>query len=70
MSAVLSGYEINAIRQAVIIIIIIIIIIAIVIIIIIIIIIVIIMNFIEISCLIAQAQYLTNWGDCIIYIKL
>ena len=28
------------------------------------------MNFIKVSCLIAQAQCLTNWGDCIIYIKL
>ena len=28
------------------------------------------MNLIKISCLIAQAQCLTNWGDCIIYIKL
>ena len=27
------------------------------------------MNFIKVSCLIAQAQCLTNWGDCIIYIK-
>ena len=25
--------------------------------------IIIIMNFIKVSCLIAQAQYLTNWGD-------
>ena len=33
-------------------------------IIIIIIIIIIIMNFIKVSCLIAQAQCLTNWGDC------
>ena len=32
-------------------------------IIIIIIIIIIIMNFIKVSCLIAQAQCLTNWGD-------
>ena len=40
------------------------------IVIIIIIIIIIIMNFIKVSCLIAQAQCLTNWGDCIIYIKL
>ena len=39
-------------------------------IIIIIIIIIIIMNFIKVSCLIAQAQCLTNWRDCIIYIKL
>ena len=38
--------------------------------IIIIIIIIIIMNFIKVSCPIAQAQCLTNWGDCIIYIKL
>ena len=30
----------------------------------IIIIIIIIMNFIKVSCLIAQAQCLTNWGDC------
>ena len=37
---------------------------------IVIIIIIIIMNFIKVSCLIAQAQCLTNWGDCIIYIKL
>ena len=36
----------------------------------IIIIIIIIMNFIKVSCVIAQAQCLTNWGDCIIYIKL
>ena len=42
----------------------------IIIIIIIIIITIIIMNFIKVSCLIAQAQCLTNWGDCIIYIKL
>ena len=35
-----------------------------------IVIIIIIMNFIKVSCLIAQAQCLTNWGDCIIYIKL
>ena len=40
------------------------------IVVIIIIIIIIIMNFIKVSCLIAQAQCLTNWGDCIIYIKL
>ena len=26
-------------------------------------IIIIIMNFIKVSCVIAQAQYLTNWGD-------
>ena len=39
-------------------------------IIVIVIIIIIIMNLIKISCLIAQAQCLTNWGDCIIYIKL
>ena len=32
-------------------------------IIIVIVIIIIIMNFIKVSCLIAQAQYLTNWGD-------
>ena len=38
--------------------------------IIVIVIIIIIMNLIKISCLIAQAQCLTNWGDCIIYIKL
>ena len=38
--------------------------------IVIIIIIIIIMNFIKVSCLIAQPQCLTNWGDCIIYIKL
>ena len=43
--------------------IIIIIIIIIIITIIIIIIIIIIMNFIKVSCLIAQAQCLTNWGD-------
>ena len=35
------------------------------------IIITVIMNFIEVSCLIAlQAQCLTNWGDCIIYMTL
>ena len=28
------------------------------------IIIIIIMNFIQVSCLVAQAQCLTNWGDC------
>ena len=39
------------------------IIIVIVIIIIIIIVIVIVTNFIKVSCLIAQAQCLTNWGD-------
>ena len=38
-------------------------------IIIIIIIIIIIMNFIKVSCLIAQAQCLTNWGDCIVFIN-
>ena len=43
---------------------IIILIIIIIIITIIIIIIIIIMNFIKVSCLIAQAQCLTNWGDC------
>ena len=25
------------------------------------------MNFIKVLCLIAQAQHLTNWGDCKIY---
>ena len=40
------------------------------IVIIIIIIIIIIMKFIKVSCLIAQAQCLTNWGDCIKDIKL
>ena len=39
-------------------------------IIIIIIIIIIIMNFIKVSCLLAHAQCLTNWGDCTTYIKL
>ena len=40
----------------------------IIIIIIIIIIMIIVMNFIKGSCLIAQAQCLTNWGDLSIYI--
>ena len=28
------------------------------------------MNFIKVSGLIAQAPCLTNWGDCIVYVKL
>ena len=39
------------------------IIIIIIIIIIIVVVVVVVMNFIKVSCLIAQAQCLTNWGD-------